>query len=190
MREKSLARLQMKKRLAQISDVVYEEKSAKIANLLCKQQLWHDAAAIAVTISIKPEVNTFGIIRKAWEQHKTVVIPKCYPKERRMEFRSFTAFNQLETVYAGLFEPIIAKTISVPAENINLVIVPGLAFTEEGYRLGFGGGYYDFFLENYQGDTIALAFDMQIISSIPLESHDQPVQHIITEQRIITAGTS
>lgn len=69
--------------------------------------------------------------------------------------------------------------------DIDLLLVPGLAFMNNGYRLGFGGGYYDRFLKLYKKQTASLAFSSQIVSQLPVESHDIPVQKIITEERII-----
>ena len=70
--------------------------------------------------------------------------------------------------------------------QIDLLIVPGLAYTQAGYRLGFGGGYYDRFLRDYDGKTISLAFNCQMIPQIDLEEHDLPVSKIITNTEVIT----
>ena len=72
-------------------------------------------------------------------------------------------FDQLESVYFGLLEPIEAETDFVAKDNIDLLIVPGIAFTEPGYRTGVGGGYYDRYLQHYQGRTVSLAFHEQIV---------------------------
>jgi len=65
------------------------------------------------------------------------------------------------------------------------LIVPGLVFNEKGYRIGFGGGFYDRFLADYHGKTVSLAFDFQVMKEIPTESFDLPVQIIITNERVI-----
>lgn len=102
-----------------------------------------------------------------------------------MIFRQITNFDQLETVYMSLREPIPALTVETEANEIDLLFVPGVAYTRRGERIGYGGGYYDRYLLQYEGKTLSLAFDFQIVSYIPTESFDQNVQKIITEKETI-----
>lgn len=102
-----------------------------------------------------------------------------------MIFRQITNFDQLETVYMSLREPIPALTVETEANEIDLLFVPGVAYTRRGERIGYGGGYYDRYLLQYEGKTLSLAFDFQIVSYIPIESFDQNVQKIITEKETI-----
>ncbi len=178
--EKNTLRQKMKETLHRISKPLYEHYSYQIAQTLYDDPLWKSSQTIGITISNPPEVDTYQIIRKAWDEGKTVVIPKCLPKEKQMNFRILERFNQLESVYFSLLEPIEASTTRVDPEEIDLLIVPGLAFTMEGYRLGVGGGYYDRFLQNYHGKTVSLAFREQMVNQLPKEPHDIPVEKIIT----------
>ncbi|WP_338451630.1 5-formyltetrahydrofolate cyclo-ligase [Niallia oryzisoli] len=180
--EKNVLRKEIKKKLQAIPKSLYEHYSYQIAQSLYQDALWKSAHMIGITISNPPEVDTYQIIRKAWDEGKTIVIPKCEPKEKRMEFRILERFNQLESVYFSLFEPIEAKTKRVVPSEIDLLIVPGLAFTKDGYRLGVGGGYYDRFLQLYKGKTLSLAFQEQMVDGLPTESHDLPVEKIITNE--------
>lgn len=185
MRDKKDLRKSLQEQLATLTKADYEHYSYLIAKRLYKETVWKEANTIGITISKMPEVDTYQIIRKCWEAGKKVVIPKCSPKDRRMEFRTLTAFNQLESVYYGLLEPVPGMTEEVQPDEIDLLIVPGLAYTSRRFRLGFGGGYYDRFLQNYKGHTLSLAFHMQIAEEIPIEEHDLPVEKIITDQGII-----
>lgn len=182
---KKQLRQEMREKLASISKQLYEEKSYNIAERLYKESNWLNAKTVGITISKPPEVDTYQIIRKAWEQGKTVVVPKCIPSNKQLVFRCLEDFNQLETVYFGLLEPKESITRKVEPNEIDLLIVPGLSFTKVGFRLGVGGGYYDRFLENYQGDKISLAFDIQIVPDLPVEEHDLPVDKIITDHEVI-----
>ncbi|WP_409301685.1 5-formyltetrahydrofolate cyclo-ligase [Peribacillus sp. SCS-155] len=162
----------------------HREYSNKIASTLYQQEEWVNAKNVGITISRAPELDTKPIIEKAWKQGKIVTVPKCLPKNNEMQFRRLQSFDQLETVYYGLSEPIVSETQYIPQEQIDLLIVPGVAYIPQGYRVGFGGGYYDRFLANYSGIAISLAFREQIVENVPIEAHDIPVSKIITPERI------
>ncbi|WP_456274041.1 5-formyltetrahydrofolate cyclo-ligase [Bacillus sp. AK031] len=183
--DKQTLRSKQKALLSSLDRNVYEHKSYMIANKLFNMEEWKNSSAIAVTVSNSPEVDTWNIIKRGWEEGKRVAVPKCVPKEKRLEFYYLKSFDELEMVYFGLFEPDPSKTTPAKKEEISLVIVPGLAFMRTGHRLGFGGGYYDRFLENFQGSTVALAFGEQIVEEVPIESFDLPVEKIISEGEII-----
>ena len=183
--EKNSLRQQMKDRLSKLSKPLYQDYSYKIAKRLFEDDDWINAKTIGITISKQPEVDTYQIIQKAWELGKQVAVPKCLPEEKKLSFRIITEFSQLESVFYGLLEPIVDVTTAVVPEQIDLLIVPGLVYIKDGYRLGFGGGYYDRFLQSYKGITLSLAFDCQVASSIPIEKHDKPVSKIITNGEVI-----
>lgn len=188
MDEKKKLRIAMSERLNKLSLPWYEDLSYQIACNLYQDIVWKEARMIGITISRAPEVDTFQLIRKAWEQGKNVAVPKCQPKTRQMTFRLLTGFSQLETVYSNLLEPVESKTQMVNPGDLDLLIVPGLAFSQNGYRLGFGGGYYDRFLKNYSGHTLSLAFEQQLVPELPLDPHDLPVSKIVTENGVIDCG--
>ncbi|MDQ1145046.1 5-formyltetrahydrofolate cyclo-ligase [Bacillus sp. SORGH_AS 510] len=185
MHDKQSLRKRIKVSLSELTIPLYEDYSYKIANQLFEDDDWKVAKIIGITISKRPEVDTYQIIRKAWELGKQVVVPKCYPEEKKLVFRTLKEFSQLESVFYGLLEPIEERTDKVEANEIDLLIVPGLAYTREGYRVGFGGGYYDRFLTNYYGKTLSLAFNNQIVEQFDMERHDLPVSKIITNHEVI-----
>ncbi len=185
MNRKKELRLQIKKMLQSLSKMEYEQQSFEIARNLYEQEEWKQAKMIGITISISSEVNTYPIIRRAWLEGKSIAVPKCFPKENVMHFYELKAFTQLENVFRDLYEPNLNITTLVKPNEMDCLIVPGLAFNKSGYRLGFGGGYYDRYLVQYNGPTVSLAFDCQIIEDIPKESHDLPVSKIITNKDVI-----
>jgi 5-formyltetrahydrofolate cyclo-ligase len=156
--------------------------SEKIAAQLFETKLWQISNFIGITVSRKFELDTISIIKKAWEEGKTICVPKCYSANKKMEFRELSSFDDLENVYMDLYEPIIEKTKDIPKENIDLLIVPGLVFDKKGYRIGYGGGYYDRFLQDYQGSTLSIAYSFQTAEQLPFEEFDVPVEQIITEE--------
>lgn len=166
----------------------YQERSRKIRSRLIEDPAFKAAKTVGLTISAFPEVDTALLIEYCWEIGKRVAVPKCNPLTKAMDFYLIDHFGQLETVYMKLKEPKVEETIYVSPEDIDLMIVPGVVYSPEGYRIGFGGGYYDRYLAGYRGQTRALAFDQQIAKSVPIEVHDVPVAGIYTESKTIETG--
>ncbi|WP_102691355.1 5-formyltetrahydrofolate cyclo-ligase [Rummeliibacillus pycnus] len=171
--------------LKKITPSFYQEKSKLIHNKLLQEQAVQNANVIGITLSAFPEVETWTLIEELWTTGKKVVVPKCEPKTRSMSFYEITSFKQLENVYMHLSEPIPYLTTKVTKEQIDCLIVPGLAYDRRGFRLGFGGGYYDRFLSNFKKPTISLAFHMQVVEKIPTDDYDVAIEKIITENEII-----
>lgn len=188
MTSKRFLRSSLQQDLQQKPQQQYEIQSNQIATRLFKTEEWKDATTVAITISRAPEVDTYPIICEAWQTGKTIVVPKCHKQTRTMTFHIIQSFEQLESVFFGLLEPIVSQTVEVYKSQIDLVVVPGLGYTTKGYRIGFGGGYYDRFLRDYEGKTISLAFPEQIKPSLPLEPHDIPVKKLITPREVISVG--
>ncbi|WP_370511980.1 5-formyltetrahydrofolate cyclo-ligase [Lysinibacillus sp. BW-2-10] len=175
--------------LSRMSDELYKQSSLLIKKRLLNEPIIIEGNSIAITISTEREVDTIGIIESLWALDKNVLVPKCIAKTRAMEFYKIDNFDQLETVYMNLREPVLELTERFPAEQIDCIIVPGIVFDYSGYRIGYGGGYYDRYLEHFQGNLVSLAFDIQIVNSVPYEAHDQPVNYIITETNRIDCTT-
>ncbi|WP_234396914.1 5-formyltetrahydrofolate cyclo-ligase [Bacillus massiliglaciei] len=186
---KKKIRQEMKKALSDLPRKKHERQSLEVAEHLFSLNIWKQAKVIGITIAIHPEISTRPIIERAWKEGKEVAVPKCFPQHRSMEFKRIHSFAELEQVYSGLLEP-VDGTVKAEKDEIDLLIVPGLAFTVDGYRLGFGGGYYDRFLTGFNASTAALAFDLQLVDQLPLESHDIPVNHILTPNRLFNRSHS
>lgn len=172
----------MLRRLNEMDSAEHRRKSEQILNNVLATDVYQNAKIIGITLSRFPEVDTLPLIQAAWQDGKKVAVPKCIRETRDMDFRILTSFDELETVYMDLLEPIVEKTVSVPPTEIDLQIVPGVVFSDEGYRIGFGGGYYDRYMANFSGASLAVAFQCQTRQEIPVEKHDIAVQMMITEQ--------
>ncbi|WP_033541931.1 5-formyltetrahydrofolate cyclo-ligase [Planococcus sp. CAU13] len=186
--EKSIQRKEMNKKLKAMDPAVHQQKSDAIIEFLIKEPEFQDASVIGLTVSAFPEVDTHRLIELCWKAGKKTAVPKCDPLTRAMSFRIIEDFSQLETVYMKLLEPIVEQTEEVSPEEIDLLLVPGVVFSAAGYRIGFGGGYYDRYLTRYAGPTKSLAFAMQLADSVPVETHDMPVQRICTELGCMDTG--
>jgi 5-formyltetrahydrofolate cyclo-ligase len=185
MLNKSEWRKKIKQLLVSMEEEKRLHKSKEVSLHLMQTPQWKNSTCVGITVSRGFELNTKPIIEAAWKEGKIVCVPKCYSTDKSMEFREMISFDDLENVYMDLYEPKTDKTKIVPAEQIDLLIVPGLVFDKEGYRIGYGGGYYDRYLQNYEGDTVSLAFTLQLGEGLPHEEFDIPVQHIITENGLL-----
>jgi 5-formyltetrahydrofolate cyclo-ligase len=173
-----------------LSEQEWREKSQDIHKLLFTQSLWHHSKHIALYHSVEKEVDTIAIIQRGWELGKCIYLPKCNAKEKQLIFYHVESLDQLEGVYYGIPEPVPARCQKLRPEELELVIVPGLAFDQRGYRIGYGGGFYDRFLSNIssQVNTLSLAFSFQVLQKeeLPNDSFDIPVGTIVTDQETIS----
>src|SRR5699024_4104882 len=103
----------------------------------------------------------------------------------KLVFYKIDSFEQVEKQLHGLQEPISEETIAMEKSQIDLLVVPGLVFDKAGFRIGFGGGYYDRFLVDYPNETVSLLSQSQLVNEIPVEEFDKPVEYLIVENQIM-----
>jgi len=142
-----------------------------------------------VYVSFRSEVETLELIHRCLAQGKRVAVPLVDNARAAMiPLRITDPEQDLKPGYYGIPEPDPQKTDLVAGQEIDAVILPGSVFDTGGGRLGYGGGYYDRFLVNDapQACRIGLAFEMQLVEAVPLEPHDQCLDYLVTEKRIIT----
>ncbi|WP_277587222.1 5-formyltetrahydrofolate cyclo-ligase [Psychrobacillus antarcticus] len=181
---KKLMRNDMKEKLIFLDEVAYTNYSKQIEDQFFQYVANSNVSTIGITISNFPEVDTWSIIKKLWSLGKNVVVPKCSPLDRSMVFYQIESFDQLEQVYMHLREPNPHLSRAVTPQEIDMLVVPGIVYSEKGYRIGYGGGYYDRFLVNYKGDTLSLAFDIQVVKYVECDVFDLPVDKIITPNTV------
>jgi 5-formyltetrahydrofolate cyclo-ligase len=155
-----------------------------ITERLLQEEKILEADNILLYASFGSEVDTYLLIDKLIEMGKNVALPKCGP-ERTMTFHLIGSVADLHEGMYRIPEPDSALPQPEMSEN-SVCIIPGLAFTEDGGRLGYGGGYYDdFILQNPQLYKIALAYEDLIVKQLPLMQHDLKVDLIVTEERTV-----
>lgn len=157
----------------------------KIIYQLIRSALWENASSIGITISQGFEWETQAIIEAAWKENKQVSVPKCDPATKGLTFYQLITYEQLEVSYYNLKEPNPDKSQATEKASIDLLIVPGLIFDKNGYRIGFGGGYYDRFLTDFPNETVSLISNGQLVDELPKEKFDLPVHYLITEDGIL-----
>lgn len=137
---------------------------------------------ILTYVSTSIEVDTIHLIEHSLSLGKKVAVPRCVPNTRNMEFYLINSMNDLQPGTFGVLEPIIENCIKIDQFDGSLCIVPGLGFDSNGYRIGYGKGYYDRFLNNYDGLTIGICYYNCVKWTLPHGRFDKRVDLLITER--------
>ena len=166
-----------------------ETKSLAIQNRLLELDQVQNRQSIFVYVSFRSEVATLSLIDTLIDMGKTVIVPITRIKERRLDaIRITNRLTDLIPGYCNIPEPKdeLCTTALVAPEKIDTIFLPGSVFDERGGRFGYGGGYYDRFLAKVPtAARIGLAFDLQIIEKAPLQEHDELLDLVVTEKRVI-----
>lgn len=169
-------------------DIYSAAIDARVIDNFLHSKFYQQANYLMTTVSFGSEINTHKLIEKALSDGKHLVVPSCQKEDHSLILSELINFpNDLREGHFGILEVPADRRRLIKATQIDLVIVPGCAFSQKGDRLGRGGGYYDRFLKTINPDcqTLALARDDFVFNTIPTEAHDQPVDYIITESRLI-----
>ncbi len=160
------------------------KKSKEIKERLFSLKEFKEAETVLFYISYNSEVFTHDIILESFYK-KNIIVPISNPVDCTLILSHLKNWEELNVGSYGILEPRVEKIRKTNIEDIELIIVPGVAFDEKGNRLGHGKGYYDKLLDKTNATKIGLAFEFQISENIPTGKHDKPVDMIITEKRII-----
>lgn len=173
---------ELRKKILQEMKALSQEKKQSMDRALTERFLQHpfyqEAKTIATYLSFPHEFQTQELIEQALKAGKKVLIPKTYPKGR-MDFVVYHPQQLVKTSF-GLLEPKGDLEVVEPSQ-IDLIHVPGLAFTREGYRIGYGGGYYDLYLEHFTGQSLSTIYPCQV-QEFNSEDHDIPVQEVLIDE--------
>ncbi len=159
------------------------EKSRQIFQNLHQVPTFQEAEQIFLYVSCKTEVETREWIPVLLEEGRAVAVPRV--EGSQMTFYVITGMKDLQPGAFGILEPKEGCPVLIPREGRSCMIVPGLALDEVGHRMGYGGGYYDKYLAQYPDCvTVAVAYEAQIIETVPVEPHDRTLNWIVTEKKI------
>ncbi len=184
--DKEQLRRKLQKCLLEMAEEQRSQKSRKACQNLVSTPQFQNASVIMMYLSLPHEVDTSEAILHAWQHGKIVGVPKISWQQRHM---IPVRINSLETGFstevAGLRNPITG--VPMPIEEIDLVVAPALAFDRKGNRLGRGGSYYDRFFANEElkASRCGFAFAEQLVDSIPVTERDEPVDFLVTDERVI-----
>lgn len=130
---------------------------------------------IGIVLSMPHEVNTYPIIKQMIDDGKTVFVPETNYQIKDMTFKHVDDLNHIGPDDKGINH---VNTKTEITNKLDLLVVPGVVFNSTGYRIGYGGGYFDKFLSNNKQPTISLLYDFQL-NSFETEAHDEPVKKLI-----------
>lgn len=174
--DKMALRRQIREKKRAMTPAEIEEKSRRLGELFLRSEAYRQAQTIYGYLPYNQEVRTVPMLEQALADGKRVAVPKCYADE--MRFIYLTDLTQVEKGYAGIPEPIADAPVA--QDETALVLMPGLAFDRQGHRIGYGGGFYDKFLEKEPNHpTVALCYDFQVLEYLETEDFDIPVGTVI-----------
>ena len=150
--------------------------SARLGELFLNCPQYKEAKTIYGYLPYNQEVRTVPMLEQAMKEGKRVAVPKCYGEE--MRFIYMDDLSKVEKGYANIPEPIADDPVA--DDKTALVLMPGMAFTKDGKRMGYGGGFYDKFLAaEPEHPTVALCYDFQMVEDLPTEDYDIPVDCVL-----------
>lgn len=183
---------EIRKEVLRLRDSISSEdkkiKDQKIRNTLINLSDFKKAQRILFYASYKSEVDTFALIRYSMSIKKSIALPKVNRETFQLQIFEVRDLLEVSPGYQNILEPNLPEDRMLTIEDINLVLVPGVAFDESCNRLGYGKGCYDKMLRDKGVPTIALAYEEQIVNKIPAELHDIKMDKIITDKRVIVCN--
>ena len=183
---KSEIRKTIKAKKMELTEAEIQARSHAICQNFLRQPFYLEAEAIYPYVAYNQEILTNEIIEDAWRRGKKVAVPKVIGEG--MEFFYITAFSQLEDGYCHIPEPV---TTEVADDARAVILMPGLAFDARFNRIGYGGGYYDRYLDAKRDRNflkVALAYDFQLLDQIETEAHDYKIDALVMAERCLCAA--
>lgn len=180
---KNQLRLELKTARKAVADRT--DKDLKIANMLFSLNLYRQADLILCYASLCDEISTDYIITHSLSLGKRVALPYCLSNNGLMNFYEIKSLSDVAVGTFGVREPVIEKCEPINDFSNSLIIVPALAYDNKGYRLGYGKGYYDRFLQKHSLNSIGLCYNSFIQKEIPINQYDKSVDFVITENAIL-----
>ena len=180
---KRQVRTTLLRRLKQQKEDERRRKSAAIQRKVCRLTAFRRAKMVCCYVALPYEVQTWRMIEDMLSKGKRVVIPISQPRTKRLQLSEIRdPASELSPGAFGVWEPVPSARRPVRMDELDLVLVPGLAFDRPGHRLGHGHGYFDRFLARLPKatPTVGLAFRFQLLDRLPRTPHDHAVQSVLT----------
>lgn len=178
---------EIRKKLLQKRKEIHSKKLDEcVCNMLVDSNLFKNAQSILLYASLDDEISTDCLIDYAINCGKKVALPVCRDKKGNMDFYYIKSTDELVKGYFSVREPDADKCAVVTDYSDSICIVPAVSYDEKGFRLGYGKGYYDRFLQKYTSISVGLCYNELIEKELPINSYDVPVDYIVTQNRLIS----
>jgi 5-formyltetrahydrofolate cyclo-ligase len=185
---KSVLREQILEKRKALPPSFLEEKSTIIIKHLSLLPAIEQAKTILSYISFGNEVYTHDFIRSSIKKKNIVVPFVADTTQKKLSLSYLSDWNNLLPGNYGILEPSPDHVTPAEFEDIDICVIPGVAFDTSCHRIGYGYGYFDRILKKIHTLKIGLAFEVQILNNIPITSYDVPMDCILTEKRFISYG--
>jgi 5-formyltetrahydrofolate cyclo-ligase len=185
---KNLLRIALRRQRQNLPPDLVREDSARIRGRLLSVDRFREAKSVMLYLPARNEVDTWPLLDHFWARGSEILLPRCCENAPGiMEAYAVTSRDDLGPGCFGLVEPRAERARKVPAPGPEAILVPALAFDRRGYRLGFGGGYYDRFLPTLACSPLLIgpAYAFQILENFPVEPWDRPVDLIVTPDGLL-----
>lgn len=159
-----------------------QKKDSSILKQIEGLYQYQKAETVLVYMSLPIEIDTLAIIEMAFRDGKRVAAPRCIDGTRLMEFYYINSLDDLEARTFGVMEPRVEVCQRATEFSHSICLVPALVYDMQGYRIGYGAGYYDRFLSKYNGVTVGLTYTKCIRRKIFHGKYDLPVSILVTER--------
>ena len=161
---------------------------SQIRKLLSQVPEFGRAKNVFCYVSYKDEVDTQVILKELLRQpEKQVSVPVCDTATKELVPVKLASLETLEPGAYGIPEPKPGEREQLDPQALDVVLVPGVVFDLQGYRIGYGGGYYDRFLNrpDRRFTTVGLGYQVQVYDHVPREEYDRPVDYVVTDTRVL-----
>lgn len=182
--QKAFLRTKYKRLRQECPTELKRELDRKLTERFLSLDEYIECKTLFAFVSMPFECDTHSIIKRAFSDGKAVAVPKCVNKSGEMDFYFINSLDELEKDSFSILEPNPEKCKRAVDFSSGLCIVPGLCFDYQGYRLGFGGGYYDRFLEKFGGASVGICYSKCIEKELPKGIFDKQTDILVTEKFI------
>lgn len=187
---KKILRKEILKKRENINILEKENMDKEILDRFYESRYYKEAKDIFIYISYGSEINTKKIINRALKENKKIYVPRTEFITKTMDAVEITSLGNLKENSYGILEP-LKESAGINPNELDLIVVPGVAFDRNGGRMGYGAGFYDRYFIKINKDNVkritklALAYDFQVIDKVPMDEQDIPVNYVITEKEFI-----
>ena len=182
---KKLLRTEFLEQRAKIPNTDKEALDGEIIKTLTDMSCYKTSDTLLLYYPINDEIDILKLARRALDDKKRIAFPRCDKETKKMTFHTVTSLSELAEGAYNIPEPKATAPI-VNNACAALCVVPALAVDKDGFRLGYGGGYYDRFLDSFDGITAVLVYDRFTFDELPADEYDMTVDIIITEKEVMS----